>query len=189
MEIALGITALLLLLMTFLATADMAFGQLSDVGLRRLITEVEEERPAARATAFLKEVLENRPRFRFTLSAVIQILLVAVTVLITSVSLFLFSGTRFLLIAFAASLVLAGIFRQFIPRLISGRNPERTLLLLLPFVRPFYHLFVFIADPLHQVFSRRRKERAVIEASADEDEDDGDDIQALIDVGEEEGIL
>lgn len=190
MDIAVGITALLLLLMTFLATADMAFGQLSDVGLRRLITEAEEERPEARATAFLKEILENRPRFRFTLSAVIQILLVAVTVLITSISLLLFPGTRFLLIAFAASLVLAGIFRQFIPRLFSARNPEATLLRLLPFVRPFYHLFVFVADPLHQVFSRRRKERAVIEASADEGEDDnGDDIQALIDVGEEEGIL
>jgi putative hemolysin len=190
MDIAIGITALLLLVMTFLATVDMAFGQLSDVGLRRLITEVEEGQPQARATAFLKEILENRPRFRFTLSAVIQILLVAVTVLVTSVSLFLFPGTRFLLIAFGAALVLAGIFRQFIPRLISRRNPEGTLLLLLPFVRPFYHLFVFIADPLHQVLSRKRQERAAIEANAvEDDEDNGDDIQALIDVGEEEGIL
>ncbi|HEY0321430.1 MAG TPA: hemolysin family protein [Pyrinomonadaceae bacterium] len=190
MEIAIGITALLLLVMTFLATMDMAFAQLSDVGLRRLISDAEEEQPLARATAFLKEILENRPRFRFTLSSMIQILLVAVTVLITSISLFLFPGTRFLLIAFIASLVLAGIFRQFIPRLIAARNPEATLLWLLPFVRPFYHLLVFIADPLHQVISRKRRERAVIEANTDEDEEDnGDDIQALIDVGEEEGIL
>src|SRR5919202_6276537 len=163
MEIAIGITALLLLMMTFLATIDMAFGQLSDVGLRRLITDAEEERPEARATFFLKEILDNRPRFRFTLSAVIQILLVAVTVLVTSISLRLFAGTRFLLIAFIAGLVLAGIFRQFVPRLISARNPERTLLLLLPFVRPFYHLFVFIADPLHQVFDRTGREHAVVE--------------------------
>lgn len=180
----------LLLVMTFLATVDMAFAQLSDVGLRRLITEAEEERPKERATFFLKEILENRPRFRFTLSAMIQILLVAVTVLITSISFFLFPGTRFLLIAFIASLVLAGIFRQFIPRFISARNPEGTLLVLLPFVRPVYHLFVFMADPLHQVLSRKRRERAIVEANADEDEEDnGDDIQALIDVGEEEGIL
>jgi putative hemolysin len=191
MSIAIGITALLLLVMTFLATVDMAFTQLSDVGLRRLISDAEEEQPSARTTAFLKEILENRPRFRFTLSAVIQILLVAVTVLVTSVSLLLFPGTRFLLIAFVGALVLAGIFRQFVPRLISARNPEATLLWLLPFVRPFYHLFVFIADPLHQVISRRRRERAVVEANTDEDEEDnGDsDIQALIDVGEEEGIL
>jgi CBS domain containing-hemolysin-like protein len=190
MDIAIGITLVLLVLTTFLATVDMAFAQLSDVGLRRLITEAEEERPEERATAFLKEILENRPRFRFTLSSVIQILLVAVTVLITSISLRLFPGTRFLLIAFVASLVLAGIFRQFVPRLISSRNPEGTLLWLLPFVRPVYHLFVFIADPLHQVISRKRRERAIVEANTDEDEEDnGDDIQALIDVGEEEGIL
>src|ERR1044072_3705513 len=184
---AIGMTALLLLVMTFLATVDMAFGQLSDVGLRRLITDAEEERPEARATAFLKEILDNRPRFRFTLSAVIQILLVAVTVRITSVSLLLFPGTRFLLIAFVGALVVAGIFRQFIPRLASASSPEKTLLVLLPFVRPFYHLFVFIADPLHQVISRRRNVRAVVETNADEDEEDnGDsDIQALIDVGEE----
>ncbi|HEV7844293.1 MAG TPA: hemolysin family protein, partial [Pyrinomonadaceae bacterium] len=87
-------------------------------------------------------------------------------------------------------LVLAGMFRQFIPRLISSRNPEATLLVLLPFVRPVYHLFVFIADPLHQIISRRRRKRSLVEADADEDEEDnGDDIQALIDVGEEEGIL
>lgn len=190
MEIAIGITALLLLVMTFIATVDMAFGQLSDVGLRRLITEAEEGRPEARATSFLKEILEDRPRFRFTLSAMIQMLLVAVTVLVTAISRLLFPETRFLLIAFVAALVLAGIFRQFVPRFVSARNPEATLLLLLPFVRPFYHLFVFIADPLHQVFSRKRGERAVVEANDDDDEEDnGDDIQALIDVGEEEGIL
>ena len=191
MDIVIGITTLLLLVMTFLATVDMAFGQLSDVGLRRLITESEEERPAARATSFLKEILEDRPRFRFTLSAVIQILLVAVTVLVSSISLHYFGGTRFLLIAFVGALVLAGIFRQFIPRLVSARNPEATLLVLLPLVRPFYHLFAFIADPLHQVFSRSRRERAVVESNTDESEEGngGDDIQALIDVGEEEGIL
>lgn len=190
MDIAIGITALLLLVMTFLATIDMAFGQLSDVGLRRLITESEDERPAGRATAFLKEILEDRPRFRFTLSSVIQILLVGVTVLVTSISLHFFAGTRFLLIAFIAALVLAGIFRQFIPRLVSARNPEATLLVLLPLVRPFYYLFAFIADPLHKVFNRKGRERAVVEASTVEDADDnGDDIQALIDVGEEEGIL
>ncbi len=190
MDIAIGITGLLLLALTFLATVDMAFGQLSDVGLRRLISEAEEQRPDDRTTRFLKEILDDRPRFRFTLSAVIQILLVAVTVLVTSISLRLFPGTRFLLIAFIAGLVLAGIFRQFIPRMISSRNPERALLLLLPFIRPFYHLFVFIADPLHKVFDRSRRERTVIETNGDEDaEDNGDDIQALIDVGEEEGIL
>ncbi|HEX7997714.1 MAG TPA: hemolysin family protein [Pyrinomonadaceae bacterium] len=195
MELEIGITCLLLVALTFLATVDMAFGQLSDVGLRLLISEVEEQ-PAARSTAFLKEILENRPRFRFTISAAVQIMLVAVSVLITSISLRLFtpsvtfSQTRLVLVALLAGLTLAFIFRQLIPRLITLRNPEGILLLSLPLVRPFYRLLSFAADPLHRLFDRMRRERPVPEKGLDEEEEDGnDDIQALIEVGEEEGIL
>lgn len=188
MEIEIGITCLLLVALTFLATVDMAFGQLSDVGLRLFIAEAG-ERPQARSTIFLKEILDNRPRFRFTLSAAIQILLVAVSVLVTLISLHWFAGTQLVIIALLTGLVLAGIFRQFIPRLITLRNPERTLLWLLPLVRPFYRLLSFAADPWYRPFDllRRRDQAAV--ASAVEEEENNDDIQALIDVGEEEGIL
>lgn len=189
MGIEIGITCLLLVALTFLATVDMAFGQLSDVGLRRLIGEAEEA-PVSRSTPFLKEILENRPRFRFTLSAVIQILLVAFSVLVTSISFRWFSNTRFILVALILGLVLAGIFRQFIPRLVTVRNPEGVLLLLLPLVRPFYRALTFAADPWHRSFDRLRRERQEGDGGADdEDEDSGDDIQALIDVGAAEGIL
>jgi CBS domain containing-hemolysin-like protein len=172
----------------------MAYGQLSDVGLRLLITEAEEQ-PTARSTLFLNEILENRPRFRFTISAAIQIMLVAFSVLITAISLRVFSPesysqTRLIFAALLIGLTLAFIFRQLIPRLITLRNPERILLISLPLVRPFYHLLSFAADPLHRLFDRLRRERPVPERSADEEEEDNnDDIQALIDVGEEEGIL
>src|SRR3989442_13427934 len=83
MQIELILTFLLLIGLSVLATVDMAFGQLSDVGLRRLITEAE-ERSKSRSSAFLKQVLGNRPRFSFAISATIQILLVVVAVLITS---------------------------------------------------------------------------------------------------------
>jgi magnesium and cobalt transporter len=187
--IELGITFLLLVALTFLATVDMAFGQLSDVGLRRLSSEVE-ELPDSGSTPFIKEIFENRPRFRFTLSAVIQILLIAFSVLATSISFRWFPNTRLIAIPLIAGLVLAGIFRQFIPRLITLRNPEKVLLFLLPFVRPFYRALSFAADPWHRSFDRLRKARQLPENSSDdEDEDSGDDIQALIDVGAEEGIL
>ncbi len=75
---------MLLIALAFLATVDLAFGQLSDVGLRRLNAEAEDQ-PATATTTFLREILEDRPRFRFTLSAASQILLVAVSVLIASV--------------------------------------------------------------------------------------------------------
>ena len=189
MELEIGITCLLLVGLTFLATVDMAFGQLSDVGLRRLTTEAEEH-PNARSTPFLNEILENRPRFRFTLSAGIQILLVAVSVLVTSITLRWFPQTPLYVIALPAGLVLGGIFRQFIPRLVTLRNPERTLLVLLPLIRPFYRLLAFAADPWHRSFDRLRRERQPLEMGEEEtEEDNGGDIQALIDVGAEEGIL
>jgi putative hemolysin len=189
MNIELVLALLLLVGLSLLATVDMAFGQLSDVGLRRLITEAE-ERSKLRSASFLKQVLENRPRFSFAISATIQILLVVVAVLVTSISLSLFTQDRFVLAGLLGGLILAGIFRQLIPLFISTRDPEGTLLFLLPVIRPLLPLMAFAADPFHRLFDRsRRKELEQENGADDEDEDAGDDIQALIDVGEAEGIL
>jgi len=189
MQTELVLTFLLLFVLSLLATVDMAFSQLSDVGLRRLIAEAE-ERPISRSTQFLRQVLGNRQRFSFTLSAAIQILLVAVAVLITSISLTLFADPRFVLIGLVTGLILAGIFRQLIPLLVSVRNPEATLLFLLPLIRPFFRVMAFSANPFHKWFDRSRKKDQVQEnGEEDTEEDSSDNIQALIDVGEAEGIL
>lgn len=189
MEIALAVSFLLLLALTFLATVDMAFGQLSDVGLRRLAAEAEEH-PKARYAPLLNEILENRSRFSFTLSAAIQILLVAFTVLVTFVSLRWFSRAAVgLIVSLAVTLVLAAVFRQFIPRLISLRNPESKLVRLLPWVAPFYRALGFAAEPWHRSFDRMRKDDVEEDVSDEDEEDNGDDIEALIDVGEAEGII
>jgi magnesium and cobalt transporter len=189
MELQIGLTILLLLVLSVLATVDMAFGQLSDVGLRRLIGE-NGEGPKASSRAFLEQILENRPRFSFALSAMIQILLVIVAVLVTSISLYLFPDPRLVLVGLAAGLVLAGIFRQIVPLFISTRNPEGTLLFLLPIIRPFFPLMAFVADPFQRLFDRsRRKEQGAEAGTEAEEDDDGGNLQALIDVGEAEGIL
>src|SRR5258708_31890752 len=101
-QIELTLALLLLVGLSLLATVDMALGQLSDVGLRRLISEAE-ERAKLRSSAFLKQVLENRPRFSFAISATIQILLVAVAVLNTSISLAWFQEDRFVLVETATA--------------------------------------------------------------------------------------
>jgi len=189
MGIALVVSVLLLLALTFLATVDMAFGQLSDVGLRRLAAEAEEH-PKALYAPLLNEILDNRARFSFTLSAAIQILLVAFTVLVTFAGLSWFSQAAIgLALSLVVTLVLAGIFRQFIPRLISLRNPEGKLLRLLPWVAPFYRALTFAAEPWHRSFDRMRQEDDVEAVDEEDEEDTGDDIEALIDVGEAEGII
>ena len=189
MQIEFILALVLLVGLSLLATVDMAFGQLSDVGLRRLITEAE-ERAKLRSSAFLKQVLENRPRFSFAISATIQILLVVIAVLVTSISLSLFQQDRFVLGGLLGGLVLAGIFRQLVPLFISTRDPEGTLLFLLPVIRPLLPLMAFAADPFHRLFDRSRsKDEELEDGEEDEEQDAGDDIQALIDVGEAEGIL
>jgi putative hemolysin len=189
MQIEITLAFFLLVLLSLLATVDMAFGQLSDVGLRRLITGAE-ERSKVRSSVFLKQVLENRPRFSFAISATIQILLVALAVLVTSISLTLFQNRRYVLVGLLSGLILAGVFRQLVPLFISTRDPEGTLLFLLPVIRPLLPLMAFAADPFHKLFDRSRKKELEMEKGEDDEEQDSvDDIQALIDVGEAEGIL
>jgi putative hemolysin len=193
-QLEIGAACVLLLALAFLATIDVAFGQLSDVGLRRLTGERDE--PPSRTIVFLGEILENRPRFRFTLNAAIQVLLVAVVVLVTSVSYQWFGAERrFLLFAFFIALALTILFRQVIPRMLSEGNPERTLLALLLLYRPFYGLLSLVVSPRQMAAERARRggdphvTQTAAPADNDEEEDNGGDIQALIDVGEEEGIL
>ena len=198
MEIEIGLTCLLLIALSFLATVDMAFSQLSDVGLRRLLGDAPPSataRPNRRAKNFLTHVLEDRPRFRFTLSAANQILLVAVAVLTTSVCLRWFADRRLIVVSIIAGVVLAVLFRQLIPRLFTFRNPERTLLTLLPVFQPVYRALSLVAFPWPRPTenARRGRERpspAENNNTEGETEDnDTDDLQALIDVGEKEGIL
>ena len=189
MELEIGLALVLLIVLSVLATVDMAFAQLSDVRLRRLIGE-NGEKPEPRSRFFLRQALEHRPRFSFALSAMIQILLVVVAVLITSISLSLFPNPSLVLVGLVAGLILAGIFRQLIPLFISTHNPERTLLFLLPLIRPFFPTMAFIADPFQRLFDRSRRKDQVTEVGEEEEEDDDSgDLQALIDVGEAEGIL
>src|SRR6478672_11449970 len=189
MALEIGLTLLLLIVLSVLATVAMSFDQLSDVGLRRLIGE-NGEKPERRNLAFLRQAFQNRPRFSFALSAMIQILLVVVAVLITSTSSSLFPDPRWVLVGLLAGLILAGVFRQLVPLFVSTRNPEGTLLFLMPVVRPFFPIMTFIADPFQRLFDRsRRKDQVTETGDVEEETDDSGDLQALIDVGEAEGIL
>jgi putative hemolysin len=192
MEIEIVVAIFILFALVFLATIDMAFVQLSDLGLRRLTSETVED--ARVNTPFMREILENRPRFRFALSATIQILLIIFTVLVTLIVYNFYKGSReLLLISLVIGLILAFIFRQFIPRLITWRDPESKLILLLPFVRPIYRVMSFLADPLVGFLYNKEQQKTetslIPNASEEKDEDNTENIQALIEVGEAEGII
>ena len=194
MEIEIAIAVFLLLLLVFLATIDMAFSQLSDVGLRRLSADYEAS-PRVKTVAFLQTIIEDRPRFRFALSTAIQILLIIFSVLVTLiVAGFNPPYFQLLAISIVIGLIASIVFRQFLPRLLTRKNPERRLLALLPFVRPFYGLLSTVADPF-RFFSREESPIEVTivpnqtQTSEEVREDNAEDKQALIEMGEAEGIL
>lgn len=193
MEAELVIAAVLLVLMLFLATVDAAFSYISDVGLRRISSDEDSDENRS-SIEFLREILDNRQRFRFALSTTIQALLVTFIVLITVV----ISGwgggdTRRTLLAVAAGIVLTVLFRQVVPRLIVRNDTERKLLFLLPAIRPIYRLAsVFVepfADRTRTKLQQRLESTITPDDDADRDEDSADDLQALMEVGEAEGII
>ncbi len=194
MEIEIAIAVFTLILLTLLASVDMAFSQLSDVSLRRLFTESEETKKP-RSVEFLHEILENRPRFRFALSSAIQILLIVFSVLVVLIVYnFTAQPREMLAYSLLIGLSFSVIFRQIIPRFLTWKNPEGKLMALIPLVRPLYNILPFIADPFEPSF--RGKESSKLENSLLQeihesklDENNAEDIQALIEIGEAEGIL
>ena len=99
--------------------------------------------------------------------------------------------TELLVYALLIGLLATVLFRQIIPRLIVRNKAERMLLFLLPIVRPLYTVTAKLTGPVAALFAA--KEQAKLEATitpdASDDRDDDEDIQALLEVGEAEGIL
>ncbi|MBX3244825.1 MAG: HlyC/CorC family transporter [Acidobacteria bacterium] len=191
MEIDLAVGLLILVALLFLATIDMAFAHLSDLSLRRLSTESDEsKRPAA--AEFLREILDNRVRFRFALSSTIQFLMISFSVLVTIAAIRYWESRKSVVIAsLVISLVATVVCRQIVPRLITRNNPENILLWLLPTVKPLYWLASAVVSPFSS--SSRSKDQQRLETSVTPDNaeaaDNTEDIQALMEVGEAEGII
>jgi CBS domain containing-hemolysin-like protein len=193
MELEIASLVVILLILIFLATIDTAFARLSDVSLRRLAGDAEEANNESTAT-LLRNILENRPRFRFVLSSAIQILLIGFTVVLTLLlKLLAPSDTQLLVLALAVALLSTVLVRQILPRLFVNTNTDRKLLFLLPVIRPLYMAanaigVPFVPNPFLK--ERHRLDTTVAPDAADEaDADAADDFQALMEVGEAEGII
>jgi len=189
MEIEIIVAVGLLLLLGFLAAVDAAFSHISDVGLRR-ITSDDEFGETKNSVKFLREILENRPRFRFALSSTIQVLLIGFTVLLTViVRHFTESIGRLIFFTLLIGLIATVLFRQVLPRLLVQSDTERKLLFLLPAIRPIYAVTSLFVEP---ITSRRAKNKLNSDTTSTPDgadDDNDEDFQALMEVGEAEGII
>src|SRR6188472_2694957 len=130
MELEVIIAVIILIALVFLAMVDMAFSHLSDVSLRRLSSD-EELAEKQTSAQFLREIVENRPRFRFAISSGIQVLLICFTVILTVLlAAFVPDNGRLLFLALVIGLGATVLLRQIIPRLLVRNHTEKKLLFL-----------------------------------------------------------
>jgi putative hemolysin len=192
MELEIASLVLILVVLVFLATIDTAFARMSDVSLRRLATDAEDEHKTSSAE-LLREILEDRPRFRLLLSSAIQILLIGFTVVLTLfIKIFIDEDLKLLAVSLVSALALTVLLRQVLPRLFISTNTENKLLFILPAVRPLYSIAktVMPAAPPLTTKERLKLESTVAPDSSEDRQDEGDDdFQALMEVGEAEGII
>jgi putative hemolysin len=162
------VTGVLLLVLVFLSTIESAYESLSEVALRLMAAE-HEDQPRAR---FFRELLEHRQRFELMLILGTQLSIAAV------------------LIALVIVFLVVVLFRQFVPRLLAQNNPQEALWNLLPLFKIFYRLFSIFVAPISGLLRRmRRPETEEEEVEGDGEEETLEEIQAFINVGEEEGII
>ncbi|HEY7546111.1 MAG TPA: hemolysin family protein [Blastocatellia bacterium] len=173
-----------LVALVFLSTIESAYESLSEVSLRVMGGE-HADSPRAR---FFRELLEHRQRFGLMLILGTQLSIVAIAILLGDF--FTRLGVRApLLITFFAVFVIVAIFRLLIPRTIALKRPEETFWALLPVFKIFYRVISIFVAPVSNLLVSMRAREPEPEDNEDNPEETMQEVQALIDVAEEEGII
>jgi CBS domain containing-hemolysin-like protein len=178
------IIAAVLLTLVFLSTVESAYESLSEVSLKLLVAEHEETSRAG----FFRELLEHRQRFELMLTFGTQVSIVSIAILVASI--IAESGvTRPLLVSFLISIATVILFRQLIPRMLSQNHPENVLWSLLPVFKIYYRFLSVFVTPSAAILRKMKKPEPEATGDQEDAEEAFEEIQAFIDLGEEEGIL
>ena len=184
MEYELPLTGIALVVLVIVATAKSALDELSDVSLRLIASENANTQRAD----FIRSIVEHYHSFSFTLTFGIHLAISAIAILITSIAFKIHNG-RFLLIAFAAMVVTLIIFRLVVPLLLTQNDPARTLMWMRLPLKMIYPALAVISLPIYRMLRGLQREVAPESTTEEEEETSESELQALIDVGEEEGII
>ncbi len=174
--IRLGLAAALALLFLLLLVRA-ALNGLSAMTLNRM---AEEEAPSAAA---VRAYLRRRLAYLLTLQFSVLVLSIGATLLLTA-DLVRSKAAQPLLWGFVASLLSVLVLAS-VAQAVAALDPERVFLATLPVVRAFLWVFGIVTVPLASLLSRRLH---VLRERMD-DEDEEEEISALINVGQSEGIL
>ena len=184
MEYEIILTSIAILVLVVVATAKSALDELSDVSLRLMASE-NQNTPWA---GFLRSIVEHYHSFSFTLTFGIHLSIASIAILITSLA-FKIHAEHFLIIAFAAMIVSLIVFRLVIPLLLTQNDPARTLLYLRYPLKVLYPALGIIALPIYRSLRGLQREDEPQTTANNEAEGNESELQALLDVGEQEGII
>jgi putative hemolysin len=185
MESEIALTSIFILVLVVTATAKSALDELSDVGLRLLASEGNGSRHAE----FWRSIVAHYQQFRFTLTFGIHVSIASIAILISSISNQLYPQ-HFLAVSFGGMIITVILFRQIVPTIVTQKDPARTLLRLRFPLRMLWPVLGFVANLIYGALqSKPREAEATSPAEAKEEGGDNIELQALLDVGEEEGII
>ena len=186
MESEIALTSIFIMVLVVVATAKSALDELSDVSLRLLANDRDESPDAA----FWRSILEHHHRLTFTLTFGIHLSIASIAILLSSLAHKLYPQ-HFLAVSFGGMILTVIIFRQIVPLVVTQNDPTGTLLRLRIPLGILWPIFGAIAHPLYRSLrGLQREPESKTETGAEDDHDDGEtELQAFLDVGEEEGII
>ncbi len=135
---------------------------------------------------FLAQLHRGKYRVQIPLQLFVQSIRVAVGILIL-ILLNLHQVPYAAPLALLTTVAVMLILSHWLPWAVTGTEPERVLLILLPFLRPVLVIGIPLTYPIIHLAARRHAASADNEAGEDEITDE--EVQAFLDVGEEEGIF
>lgn len=184
MEYEIALTGISILVLVVVATAKSALDELSDVSLRSLAGD-SHDKPRSE---FLRYIVEHSRLFGFTLTFGIHLAIASIAILITSLT-FQIHAPRFLIWAFVGMALTLILFRLVVPLLLTQNDPARTLLRLVLPLKVIYPVLAVVAHPIYRSLRgfQREEPEPLTEESAEESSES--ELQAFLDVGEEEGII
>ncbi len=168
-----------------LTLVESALTEASPVALRLSLEKEEEETPR-----LLALVIENKNRLFLPLHLGALIALVVIATLITSLSLLrwpIWGSVCALGITLAVCLLFGFVF----PRLLSQHQSEKKLIWLLRFLHPLIAFLIILARPFFGLLSlfKRLYEETEPTVSPAGEETTEEEIQAYLEIGQDEGIL
>jgi CBS domain containing-hemolysin-like protein len=186
MEYEIALTSIFILVLVVTATAKSALDQISDVSLRLLASENH----GSRHTQFWRSIIDHYYQFRFTLTFGIHLSIASIAILISSISHQLYPK-HFLAVSFGGMILTVILFRQIVPLLITQNDPARALLRMRFPLRALWPGLALFANPIYstlRALRRKSEDQPQAETKTAEAADEVE-LQAFLDVGEEEGII